>query len=66
MKLTIDIYVLIKSLIDKTLWHKNEPKNQLFGRILTIFNTSIKTVAYLMHHLVCHHWSKLQTKLTTF
>ena len=66
MKLTIDIYVLIKSLIGKILGHKNEPKNQLFGPILTIFNTSIKTVAYLMHHLACHHWSKFQTKLTTF
>ena len=21
------------------------------------FNISIKTVAYLMHHLACHHWS---------
>ena len=29
-------------------------------------NTSIKTVANLMHHLACHHWSKFQTKLTTF
>ena len=29
-------------------------------------NTSIKTVAYLTHHLACHYWSKFQTKLTTF
>ena len=29
-------------------------------------NISIKAVAYLMHHLVCHHWSKFQTKLTSF
>ena len=28
--------------------------------------TSIKTVAYLMHHLSCHNWSKFQTQLTTF
>ena len=31
-----------------------------------ILNATIKAVAYLMHHLACHHWSKFQTKLTTF
>ena len=41
-------------------------KDQFFGAISTILNTSIKTVAYLMYHLAFHHWSKFQTKLTTF
>ena len=45
-------------------------KDQFFGRIsqylIPFLNTSIKAVANLMHHLAYHHWSKFQTKLTTF
>ena len=28
-------------------------------------NNSIKTVAYLMHPLACHHWSKLTVSAIT-
>ena len=37
-------------------------KNQFSGPIWPFRNTSIKTVAYLMHHLACHQWWKFQTK----
>ena len=35
------------------------------AKFWSFLNTSIKVVAYLMHHLACHQWSKLQTKLAT-
>ena len=40
-------------------------KISFLAQFYPFLNTSKKTVAYLMHHLVCHQWSKLQTKLTT-
>ena len=40
-------------------------KNQFSGPIWPFRNTSIKTVADLMHHLACHQWWKFQTKFTT-
>ena len=39
-------------------------KNSFLTQIWPHLNTSIKSVAYLMHHLACHQWSKLQTKFT--
>ena len=40
-------------------------KISFLAQFCSFLNTSKKTVAYLMHHLACHQWSKLQTKLTT-
>ena len=37
-----------------------------FAQFRSFLNTAIKTVAYLMHYIACHHWSKVQTKLTNF
>ena len=41
--------------------HKENSQNELKISFLTqlqpFLNTSIKTVAYLINHLVCHHWS---------
>ena len=42
-------------------------KISLLAQFWPFFNTSIRAVANLMHdHLVCHHWSKFNTKLTAF
>ena len=44
-----------------------KPLKIFFRPISIISNTSVKTIAYLMHNLLaCHHCSKFQTKLTTF
>ena len=39
---------------------QNKQNSHLFASISTFLNTPIKTVAYLMHHLVCHHWSNFK------
>ena len=41
-------------------------KNSFLAQFQPFLNTSKRTIQYLMHHLTCHHWSKFQTKLTTF
>ena len=41
------------------------PKIISLSHFLPFHNTSIKTVAYLMHHLAYHQWSKFQTELIT-
>ena len=64
-RLTTDIYLNKVFDLTKSWGVKNEPKNQLFGSFRSFLNTTIKTVAYLMHHLASHHWSKVQTKLTS-
>ena len=55
----------VQDSVNKTTYQK-EPKNQFLTQFWPFLNTSIKAVAYLMHHLVCLHWSKFQTKLTRF
>ena len=70
MKLTTDIYLnkvfhLAKSWgVILRVW-EGVKKLTKWAKKLIFLNTSIKTVAYLMHHLACHQRSKLQTKLTT-
>ena len=67
------IHTLVTSLFGKILEHilsgvrghkqkisQKERKSQLFASILTFLNNPIKTVAYLMHHLACHHWSNFK------
>ena len=68
---TQKIFLKIISRKCKLTWIRNEQNNDHARKMHKIqfssfFNTSIKTVAYLVHHLTCHHWSKFQTKLTTF
>ena len=41
------------------------PKVTFLVPLGPFFNAFIKIVAYLLHELPCHEWSKLQTKLTT-
>ena len=41
-------------------------KISFLAQFWPFLTTSIKTVAYLIHHLVRHHWSKFQSKLKTF
>ena len=45
--------------------HKMSPKISFLSQFWPIHNTSIKTVAYPMHHLACYQWSEFQLKLTT-
>ena len=48
----------------KTL--KMSQKTSFLTQFRTFPYTSRKTVAYMMHHLACHHWPNFHTKLTTF
>ena len=45
---------------------QNESKISFLAQFGTFLNISVKKVADLMHHFACYHWSKFQTKLTTF
>ena len=45
---------------------KMSQKTSFLAQFGTFPNTSVKKVAYLMHHFACYRWSKFQTKLTTF
>ena len=66
MKLTTDMCLNKVFHLAKSWGVKMSLKISFFTQFQPFLNTSIKTVAYLMHHLACHHWSKFQTKLTTF
>ena len=63
-KLTTDIYLNKVSHLTKSWGVKMSLKIRFLAKFRSFRNTAIKTVSYLMHHLVCHHWSKVQTKLT--
>ena len=65
-KLTIDVYLNKVFHLTKSWGVKMSVKFSFLATFRSFLNTTIKTVAYLMHHLACHHWSKVQTKLTNF
>ena len=45
---------------------QNEQKINFLVQFQPFLNNSIKTIAYLIHHLASLYWSKFQTKLRTF
>ena len=45
---------------------QNEQKISFLVQFRPFLNNSIKTIAYLIHRFASLHWSKFQTKLTTF
>ena len=65
MKLITDIYLNIFFHLPKSWGIRMNLKISFLAQFRPFRNTSIKTLAYLMHHLTCSHWSKFQTKLTT-
>ena len=64
LKLTTDIYLNKVFHLTKSWAVKMSLKISFLVKFRLFLNTTIKTVAYLMHHLAFHHWSKVQTKLT--
>ena len=66
IKLTTDIYLIKVFHLAKSWGAKISLKISFFAQLQPFHKTSVKTVAYLVHHLACQHWSKFQTKLTTF
>ena len=67
MKLARDIYPNKVFHLAKS-WGINKKTLQMSQKISflvqfqSFHNTSKKTVAYLMHHFACHHWSKNHPK----
>ena len=49
---------VVRGVNKKTL--QNEPESQVFGSLSTIFLDYKKTVPYLIHYLILHHWSKFR------
>ena len=62
-KLTPDIYLSKVFHLTKSWGVKTSLKISFLAQFRLFLNTAIKIVVYLMHHLACHHWSKVQTKL---
>ena len=65
-KLTTDKYFKEVFHLTKSWGVKMSLKISFLAQFWSLLNSTIKTVAYLMHHLAYRHWSKVQTKLTNF
>ena len=65
-KLTTDIYLNKVFHLKKSWVVKMSLKINFLVQCRPFLNIAIKAVAYLMHHLACHRWSKVQTKVTHF
>ena len=56
-------------------WSKFQKNLTAFGGVMarkpprssiSLFNSTIKTMTYIVHYLTLHHWSKFQKSLTAF
>ena len=61
-----DIYLDKAFHLAKSWEVKMSLKISFLAQLRSFLNTTIKAVAYLLHHLACHHWSKIQEKLINF
>ena len=62
-KLIQDIYLHKILHLTKSRGVKMSLKISFLTQFWSFLNTAIKIVEYLIHHLACEHWSKVQTKL---